>query len=218
MERISGVYRLYIEKEGQQYSYVGLSVDIHKRKLVHLRKIKSFFNGDDLIKNVVLQIRRCIFYGRFLLFAKDALYWKISFFCWLYDLDVKDIKFEILDRMDVIDKFKDQMWEMHFIEKYNSERLGFNGPYAKDFLYKNYYESASLKNKQLIKILKSGQEAINNKTHSDILSCEKVSEYEQYFMVWIGSQMGIKRFDNVFLRKCRVVLRKLELKGYINDK
>ena len=208
----SGLYRLYIEKEGKEYSYIGLSKNCEQRIKIHLQNIRSFYGLANLEKNVLLQLLKQGALGRFKLQAKDALYWKISFFCHLYDKEPKDFKWEILEEFEV-DQNQDQEKQMEYIKKFNSERLGFNGPYHKQIqalASERFSQDPELR--KYHQELAKKQEKINEQTVADMKNCKTEEEYEEKFMVWLGSQMGVEKYHPLFIYYCYLVIGIIEVK------
>lgn len=146
--------------------------------------------------------------------AKLAFYWKAAFVCWLFNKKPTDFKYEVLEEEE-IDLLKQQEKEMKYIEKFNSERKGFNGPFAKQFQIMRsleYKKELTEKQKQTLIDLYEKQEKINNDLKKDLEKCE----FEKY-TPWLGFQMSIEanwknqdKHKNYYFKKIEKVLQNIE--------
>lgn len=132
---ISGIYRIYLKKDGFEYSYVGVSKDIKKRLNEHLTDIRGYLldketkDRDQLTRLLKLKVVP----------SKKASQFKIALFIIENNLNINDLNFEILEECnwEEIEMIEDR--EIEFIEKFDSEWRGFNGVHAKYFKWESKY-------------------------------------------------------------------------------
>ncbi|BDV03613.1 MAG: hypothetical protein HPPSJP_3340 [Candidatus Hepatoplasma scabrum] len=128
IQKISGIYRLYLsDKNGKEWSYIGASKNIYNRFTIHKMMIRKMLKNKD---NLLVESLRS-----YTVPAHGASYYKIAIFMIDNDKKITDLKMEILEEKEY-QKIEDiEPTEIKYIEKYNSEWEGFNGPHAKQFKY-----------------------------------------------------------------------------------
>lgn len=189
----SGFYRIWIEYEGKEFSYIGISKNIEGRIKLHLQKIKSFYQLTNFEKVFVPRLYSQIMAGdKFWIPARGAFYWKTAFFLYSHNKKPENFRWEILKEKE-INVLTDQFEEMEFIKKFNSERLGFNGPFAKLFQIQNMLSCDIDESKQtVLKNLFHLQEKKNSLLVKELENTKTLKSYRDNFMPWLGDQMGVK--------------------------
>lgn len=128
IKKISGIYRLYLEdKNGVEWSYIGASKNISNRFSVHKMMIRKMLRNKD---NLLLRSLQS-----YTVPAKGASYYKIAIFMIDNNKKVANLKMEVLEEKEFERIEEVEAIEIRYIEKYNSEWRGFNGPHAKQFKY-----------------------------------------------------------------------------------
>ena len=215
----SGFYRFWLEIDNFEWSYIGIAKNIANRMKYHLSKIKSFYQLSGFHKDFIgFLAKQTVNKGGFAMPISDARYYKITLMCYLYDKKPEDFKCEVL-KFTNIDLIADQEEETKFIEKYHSEKCGFNGPFAKKFQIKNYLSrppfNISLEQKKILKYLLRLQNMKNMELEKELEQL-KEADYRKY-PFWLGFQMGImmkndelkKKFANHYFDNLNLVQEKI---------
>ena len=202
----SGFYRIWIEWGDKEFSYIGISKNIEGRIKTHLQTIKSFYQLTNFEKvflpRLYSQLKNP---DELWIPAVGAFYWKAAFFLYSHNKKPENFKWEILKEKE-INVLTDQFEEMKFIEKFNSEKLGFNGPFAKAFQIQNMLNFEIDESKQtVLKNLFDLQEKKNSLLIKELENTKKVSNYLDNFMPWLGFQMGVKKWQRIYLDACESI-------------
>ncbi len=197
-EITSGIYRLYITIDKTEYSYVGVSKNMDNRIKNHNSAVKRWFANKDGRLMKLLDENT--------LPNEKIFPWKLATFLLFHKLKLKDIKSEILKKVDYEKTADIELLELDYIKKYNSEVKGFNSVFAKAKAYTStgteHYEKLSKNEKK-----KNQQLALD-------LCSEKISGE----MPWVGMQLLLElllsykfKYDDVFtdyIKKVKENLKK----------
>lgn len=202
----SGFYRIWIEWGDKEFSYIGISKNIEGRIKTHLQKIKSFYQLTNFEKVFLPRLYSQLTNPDELLIPSiGAFYWKATFFLYQHNKKLEDFRWEILKEKE-INVLTDQFEEMKFIEKFNSEKLGFNGPFAKAFQIQNMLNFEIDESKQtVLKNLFDLQEKKNSLLIKELENTKEVSNYLDNFMPWLGFQMEVKKWQGIYLGACESI-------------
>ncbi len=134
--KTSGIYRIWITHENKEYSYIGVSKNIDQRIKTHLIAFKKVANNkpyNDLEGKNFLEITK---EGK--LPPKYAFYFKLFWFMLQNNLSFEKIKWEIIEKTSWQEIEEVEVKEQEYINHFDSELNGFNGPLAKFFKYQSY--------------------------------------------------------------------------------
>lgn len=173
VKKISGIYRIYLkDKNDKEWSYIGASKNINSRFSAHKMMIRKMLKNKD---NLLLRSLQS-----YTVPAKGASYYKIALFMIDNNLKINDLKLEILEEKEFVRIEEIEAKEIEYIEKYNSEWEGFNGPHAKQFKYiRSLTEAKYQYNKILFdQYLKTNPDKIKDKklSVSELFSDQKLIE------------------------------------------
>jgi len=129
-------YRLFFKLNNKEYSYVGTSINIQRRKQDHflnLRKVLNLNLDDNLLARTFFE--KVIQENN--LPMQKALYYKLALFMLKNDLSIEDLNFEQLSVPEQFiqnNNFSYQEIERFLIKKYHGFKFGFNGLLANIFI------------------------------------------------------------------------------------